>query len=459
MATLLTSKQVSHKPAAAGAAVRTLRDRLSDALCVTDFGAKGDGVTNDSSAIQACITAAKAVGKGVYFPDGVYVISSLAAQSGRVFLNGSGGVTLRGTFTYQDNFPLSAATITPLTPTAPYFSAVGINFQSTSSDYGLRLLTAEQGGFISTFSITRCNFYGNKGLLARHMIGFQIANCEFNNVVAGARFESCTNGIVTGCRWQNQAESGVWITRASDQTLRWPGGENIKLIGCEFAVCTYGIVADQCAFLVVDSCLLDYCGVPLFLSGAAYSKTSNTYYGAANNAVALFSGVPGYLAPVTSGVAAYGRPGGSPLGSRTVGLTAHNCEFVNYVPGSSNPIVVLDGYINGTYPMSAERIGFTGCQIYASDAHSAGTLLYIKSAAIVTVVGNRFLSYNMSSTLVDAWRAESCESFIGHSNDFHQCRQSGVLVGSSYEKPVGGVYVQSGEPTVGVKPGDIWVQP
>ena len=113
----------------------------------------------------------------------------------------------------------------------------------------------------------------------------------------------------------------------------------------------------------------------------------------------------------------------------------------------------------GHFCVEINSIGFTGCQIYASDAHSAGTLLYIKSAAIVTVVGNRFLSYNMSSSLVDAWRAESCDSFIGHSNDFHQCRQSGVLVGSSYEKPVGGVYVQTAEPTVGVKPGDIWAQP
>ena len=460
MLTRLKSNQVTHVQPRTGAVTRQLDFALADEFSVKDYGATGDGTTDDSAAIQAAITAAKAAGAGVFFPDGEYVISSLGTQSGWVFLHGTGRATLKGTFTYQDNtFPVSADTNTPLTPSAPYFHANGLNFQSVAAGaYGLQLFTNEQGSFISTFSLRECRFYGPKGLYAKHMIGFELANCEFNNVIAGARYESCTNGMHVACRWQNQAESGVWITRASDQTLRSPGGENIKFALCEWAVCTYGIAADQHMWLTMESCLLDYCAVPLFLSGSKYSKASQTYFGVSNTAVTRFSATPGYLAPNASGVAVYGRPGGTPSGSRTVGFTAHNCEFISYI-GGSNPLVVIDGYINGTYPLSAEQIAFYGCLFYMTAAHSAGTILYIKSAQVIHVIGNRFLSFNLSSTLVDTWRAESCLGFIGHSNDFRQCTQSNVQVGSSYEKPVGGVYVQTAEPTVGIQPGDIWVQP
>src|SRR5690606_10759765 len=44
---------------------------------VRDFGAVGDGVTDDSTAIQAALDAANAAGGGeVYIPDGVYAIKT-----------------------------------------------------------------------------------------------------------------------------------------------------------------------------------------------------------------------------------------------------------------------------------------------------------------------------------------------------------------------------------------------
>jgi hypothetical protein len=43
---------------------------------VLDYGAKGDGTTDDAAAIQACIAAAAAADKEVYFPAGTYRIGS-----------------------------------------------------------------------------------------------------------------------------------------------------------------------------------------------------------------------------------------------------------------------------------------------------------------------------------------------------------------------------------------------
>lgn len=51
---------------------RDIRDRFSDVINVKDFGAVGDGVTDDTAAIQA---AANIPNSTIYFPDGVYCIS------------------------------------------------------------------------------------------------------------------------------------------------------------------------------------------------------------------------------------------------------------------------------------------------------------------------------------------------------------------------------------------------
>lgn len=64
-----------------GAALRTVWAVLMDRpLSVKHYGATGDGVTNDSAAVQAAIDAAVALGKSLFFPAGVYIGSQQYAQ-------------------------------------------------------------------------------------------------------------------------------------------------------------------------------------------------------------------------------------------------------------------------------------------------------------------------------------------------------------------------------------------
>jgi hypothetical protein len=86
-----------------GAVARTVQDRLRDYISVKDFGAVGNGSTNDVTAIQAAINAAAArppsggssglggiSGATVYFPSGVYRINSGITIPDGVKLVGSG---------------------------------------------------------------------------------------------------------------------------------------------------------------------------------------------------------------------------------------------------------------------------------------------------------------------------------------------------------------------------------
>lgn len=57
---------------------------------VIDYGATGNGVTDDTAAIQAAINAVGATGGGLYFPTGTYKITSGLTVANRMFIQGTG---------------------------------------------------------------------------------------------------------------------------------------------------------------------------------------------------------------------------------------------------------------------------------------------------------------------------------------------------------------------------------
>jgi hypothetical protein len=78
----------------AGSAARSVAGKLGDVVSVKDFGATGDGTTNDYAAIVLARTEALASGKVLFFPDGEYAfgttlnfgVSGLQVQFGKVVL-------------------------------------------------------------------------------------------------------------------------------------------------------------------------------------------------------------------------------------------------------------------------------------------------------------------------------------------------------------------------------------
>src|SRR5262249_34559083 len=63
------------------------------ALNVLDFGAKGDGITNNDSAFAAALSAAQAQGKALFVPAGIYAHANLIQDTG-VELYGAGNTSV-----------------------------------------------------------------------------------------------------------------------------------------------------------------------------------------------------------------------------------------------------------------------------------------------------------------------------------------------------------------------------
>lgn len=82
---------VGFKQSESGAVARTVCDKLLEIVSVKDFGAKGDGINDDTSAIQAAINSFTSGRGKVYFPAGTYkVTSTITVSKDRVHLVGAG---------------------------------------------------------------------------------------------------------------------------------------------------------------------------------------------------------------------------------------------------------------------------------------------------------------------------------------------------------------------------------
>lgn len=100
------------------AAMRSVEEKLQDVVSVKDFGAVGNGIANDTVAIQAAINAAQAKGGGaVYFPTGNYVITSTLVITGNEIVLRGDGIGATFIYTYvlnSDSVHFSGTASTPL---------------------------------------------------------------------------------------------------------------------------------------------------------------------------------------------------------------------------------------------------------------------------------------------------------------------------------------------------------
>ena len=81
---------ITYTPAGTGAVATTVQKKLRETVSVKDFGAVGDGVTDDTAAIKAAIASLGAKGGEVCFPAGTYKFTSKITINTPVRLVGAG---------------------------------------------------------------------------------------------------------------------------------------------------------------------------------------------------------------------------------------------------------------------------------------------------------------------------------------------------------------------------------
>lgn len=148
------------------------------------FGAVGDGVANDTVAVQAAINAAGAAGGGVvYFPEGTYLVSTLTMSSPNVRLIGSG---IRSTIIKKS---ASTATTQAILITANYCGVSALTIQGASvnsfvtDEYGIKVQGTSDAVRVTNTDIDNVEIYdiGHSGVYAIYGQYVTVSRCKVHN--------------------------------------------------------------------------------------------------------------------------------------------------------------------------------------------------------------------------------------------------------------------------------------
>ena len=90
------SALVGYLPIGTGAVASTVQGKQRESVSVKDFGAVGNGVTDDTAAIQAAVTAAIAAGKSIFWPYGNFITSNNITNFHSVAYEGPGIISTGG---------------------------------------------------------------------------------------------------------------------------------------------------------------------------------------------------------------------------------------------------------------------------------------------------------------------------------------------------------------------------
>jgi len=182
-----------------GATARTVDAKLKDTVSVKDFGAVGNGATDDTVAIQAAISATVAGGT-LMFPAGNYIITSQLNIANSITIRGStqfaaaiiaigcSGLLISSVSNVQiHNIEIAAAVRHTTTPNA--YIGIDVDGSTGTRPFNHVYRDIYIDGFYTAYrsawlwSSTFNNFKTNYGA-----IGINATNLSVNNVVSGCSF-------------------------------------------------------------------------------------------------------------------------------------------------------------------------------------------------------------------------------------------------------------------------------
>jgi hypothetical protein len=179
--------------AGAGALLRTVQSKLRDTVSVKDFGATGDGSTDDYTAITAAI-AAVSTGGTLIFPAGTYVHSLPLVFKNFVNYRGAGAVgtvlkyTGSGSDAIQVNNPINSST-------AAIISVSDMVLQATTK-------TAGKANFADTGS---------------SYLYFDRVN--FTGAAIGLIFDQSEIVSVNNCIFGSHSQTSMWLVNGASRTV------------------------------------------------------------------------------------------------------------------------------------------------------------------------------------------------------------------------------------------------
>lgn len=329
---------------------RTIAQKFAETISVKDFGATGDGVTNDATAIQAAIDYAATTSGFVTFPAGTYLINTALSLVGKyVSIIGAG----------------QTKTIIKANATLTSVFEIG-----ESSDV-----------VVSPFVIQDLKIDGNNtstnGINVRY---------RHQSVVRNVYIVNCTNGMTEKDTWINYRENvridscGIGFNLVgSNHNSHWNRCSTTGFTTYGIKVQSLGTAADGNLALLFSACDVEFgTGAGVYFEGS--SATFDTCYLGENVSDAVFTMVSGIVL-IEGGYFLFGYTGSS----TGFVLTDGSIEYRSGIIASQGTgLAGLCSSTNG-------KIAFTQCnlnQITGGTQVSTGDIL--NNGPVATVYASRY---------------------------------------------------------------------
>jgi len=246
-----------YTPVSVNAVPRTLQEKLQEVVSVKDFGAVGDGVTDDSAAIQA---ANDSGAETIYFPPGDYKASDLAMTTswlmdgeawivyndpGNVVCVGCSGSNISGTLNISGD-DLDPLLLLDITGDDNTFASIRCkNMQATpfttGSSFRAAIRITGSNNYIHSVHVKDCENAGNSNESMPNAIIFSGGDCD-QNTVDSLLLENIAAGIVTTTVAgthntvnnyvnKNSSDNGIYQLGAGAINIGYMECENIEEAG------------------------------------------------------------------------------------------------------------------------------------------------------------------------------------------------------------------------------------
>jgi hypothetical protein len=197
------SDSINYTQGGTGSQQRTVTSKLQESVSVKDFGAVGDGVADDTAAIQAAIDACTK-GGSVFIPSGYYKFSSLSSAKAIRLIGDGFNNEIQGTYGNSEwqnfnNFSGSVLISTVTSGDAIYFGAVSgavgelQNFQMCD----LMIVGPGTGTPTAVHFVRGVGHYIENVLIANFSTGWNFDSCQDGSANKIAS-KACRTGIVMG---------------------------------------------------------------------------------------------------------------------------------------------------------------------------------------------------------------------------------------------------------------------